>query len=203
MMNRRTFLKIMLGTAPGIAVTGLQAAVWSEDQMTRPENDPVTICIEKSGYLSDPAYDGPPVTRRFFHGIDDMTRHQRYDFYRDRLGEQALRQFLLKDEEEFDDVRISFSRLDEIDKSLEAYLAGEPDPGEGSFRDILEKSRYWIGGWLYDNLPADAVRKLDLTYVEGDESENLFCAVRYTGSLEQINAVLAACGMNAVCFRES
>ena len=132
-----------------------------------------------------------------------MTRHERYDFYRDHLVEQSLKHFLWENEEDPDDVRVSFSRLDELDNSLEAYLADELDPGEGSFRDILEKSRYWIGGWLYDNLPADAFHRLDLAYVEGDESESSFCAVRYTGSLEKINTVLFASGLNAVCFTES
>ena len=131
-----------------------------QDQKERPENDPVSIYIDKSGYLYDPDYEEAPVTRRVFYGIDDMTRHERYDFYRDHLGEQSLKHFLREDEEDVDDVKVSFSRLDEIDNSLEAYLADELDPEEGSFRDILENSRYWIGAWLYDNLPADAFQRL-------------------------------------------
>ena len=203
MMNRRTFLKIMLGTAPGMAITGLQVAVWPQDQQGRPEGAPVSIYIDKSGYLCDPDYKEGPVTRRVFYGIDDMTPRERYDLYREHPGEQWLKHFLQKDEENFDDVRASFTRLDELDNSLKAYFADELDPEEGSFRDILEKSRYWIGGWLYDNLPADAFRRLGLDYVEGDESGSSFCTVRYTGSLQQINTVLFASGLNAVCFQES
>ena len=67
----------------------------------------------------------------------------------------------------------------------------------------MEKSRYWIGAWLYDNLPADEMRRLDLAYVEVDEPELSFSAVRYTGSLEQINTALFTCGLNAVCFKEA
>ena len=108
-----------------------------------------------------------------------------------------------KNEEDADDVRVAFSRLDEIDNSLEAYFADELDPGTGSFRYILENSQYWIGAWLHDNLPADALQRLGLEYVEGDQPESSFCAVRYTGSLEQINTALLTCGLNAVCFKES
>ena len=203
MMNRRTFLKIMLGTAPGMTIMGLQVAVWPQDQQGRPEGAPVSIYIDNSGYLYDPDYKAGPVTRRVFYGIDDMTPRERYDLYREHPSEQWLKHFLQKDEENFDDVRVSFSRLDELDNRLEDYFADELDPEEGSFRDILEKSRYWIGGWLYDKLPADAFRRLGLDYVEGDESESSFCAVRYTGSLEKINTVLFASGLNAVCFREA
>ena len=74
---------------------------------------------------------------------------------------------------------------------------------EGSFRERLENSWYWIGAWLYDNLPADALQRLNLDYVEGGQPDSSFCAVRYTGSLEKINTVLITCGMNAVCFIES
>ena len=202
-MNRRTFLKVMLGTAPGVAIVGLQWGLWPEDQMQRPENEPVSIYIDERGYLYDPDYQQGPVTRRVFYGIDDMSRHERYDFYRDHLGEQSLKHFLWKDEEDADDVRVAFSRLDEIDNSLEAYFADELDPGTGSFRYILENSQYWIGAWLYDNLSADAFQRLELDYVEGDQPESSFCAVRYTGSLKKINTALFTCGLNAVCFTES
>ncbi len=203
MMNRRTFLKIMLGTVPGVVFIGTHPALWPADSNERPQSDPVSIYINKSGYLYDPGYDEGPVTRRVFYGIDDMSRHERYDFYRDRLGEQSLKHFLWNDEDLFDDVKISFSRLDEMDHSLEAYFADELDPVEGSFRDTLENSRYWIGAWLHDNLPADALQRLRLVYVESDQPESSFCAVRYPGSPRQINTVLFTCGMNAVCFRES
>jgi len=201
-MNRRTFLKIMLGTAPGIAIMGLQAAVWPGDQQERPESAPASICIDKSGYLYDPGYGEGPVTRRVFYGIDDMSGHERYDFYREHMGEGWLKHYLWKDGENHDDVKVSYARLDELDNSLEAYFADVLDSEEGSFRDVVEKSRYWIGAWLYDNLPAAALRRLQLAYVEGVESESSFCAVRYTGSLEKINAALFTCGLNAVCFPE-
>ena len=201
-MNRRTFLKIMLGTAPGVAFTGLQAAAWPLEQEARPESAPVSICIDKRGFLCDPDYTAGPVTRRDFYGIADMTRRERYDLYCEHPGEQWLKHFLWEDEENFEDVKVSDSRLDELDNKLEAYFADELDPEEGSFRDILEKSRYWIGAWLYDNLPADALQRLDLAYVEADPSETAFCAVRYTGSMQQINAALFASGLNAICFRE-
>ena len=202
-MNRRSFLKIMLGTAPGVAIIGMQSSLWPTDQKERPENDPVTIYIDKGGYLYDPDYGEDPVTRRVFYGIDGMNRCERYDFYRDHLGEQTLQNFLWGDVEDADDVRVSFSKLNEIDNSVASYFDDELDPEEGSFRDILEKSRYWNGAWLYDNLPADALQRLDLDYVEGDQSGSSFCAVRYTGSPEKINTVLFTCGLNAVCFKES
>ena len=63
MMNRRTFLKIMLGTAPGMAIMSLQAAVWPGGQNERTENDPVSIYIDKNGHLYDPGYEDGPVTR--------------------------------------------------------------------------------------------------------------------------------------------
>ena len=130
-----------------------------------------------------------------------MTRRERYDFYRGHLGEQTLQSFLRGDEADAEDVKLSFARLDELDNRLADYLADEPDPEEGSFRDRLEHSRYWIGAWLHDNLPADALRHLNLAYVEGDQPEGAFYAVRYAGSLEQINSALFASGLNAVCYR--
>jgi len=202
-VKRRTFLKIMLGTAPGVAIIGMHPSLWPEDQEERPENDPASIYIDKRGYLYDPDYGEAPVTRRVFYGIDEMNRHERYDFYREHMGDDWLKHFLQKDDENFNDVKASFARLGELDNGLKAYLADELDAGEGSFRDVVEKSRYWIGGWLYDNLPADAFRRLQLAYVDGDESESSFCAVRYTGSLEKINSALFACGLNAVCFTEA
>jgi hypothetical protein len=114
-----------------------------------------------------------------------------------------LKHFLQNDDENFNHVNASFARLDELDNGVETYFADVLDPGEGSFRIVLEKSRYWIGAWLYDNLLADEMRRLDLAYVEGNEPESSFCAIRYTGSLEQINSVLFTSGMNAVCFKES
>jgi hypothetical protein len=202
-MKRRTLLKIMLGTAPGVAVFGLGRAMWPEDQAQRPHNDPVSIYIDDSGHLYDPAHEQARPTRRIFYGIADMTRHERYDFYRGHLGEQTLQSFLRGDEEDANDVKLSFTRLDELDNRLAAYLADEPNPEEGTFRDRLEHSRYWIGAWLHDNLPADALRRLDLAYVEGDQPEGAFYAVRYAGSLEQINSALFASGLNAVCYRVS
>ena len=202
-MKRRTLLKIMLGTAPGVAVFGLRRIVWPEDQAERPENDPVSIYIDDSGHLYDPGHTKARPTRRVFYGIADMTRRERYDFYRGHLGEQTLRSFLRGGEADVTQVKLSFARLDEIDNRLDAYLADEPDPEEGSFRDRLEHSRYWIGAWLHDNLPADASRRLDLAYVEGDQPEGAFYAVRYAGGLEQINSALFANGLNAVCYRVS
>jgi len=202
-MNRRTFLKIMLGTAPGVALTGMHPALWLAGPNDRAQSDPVSIYINKSGYLLDPGYDEGLVTRRVFYGIDDMSRHERYDFYREQLGDGWLKHFLQKDDENFDDVKTSFARLDELDAGAAAYFDDVLDSGEGSFRDVVEKSRYWIGAWLYDNLPADEMRRLDLAYVEVDEPGFSFSAVRYTGSLEQINAALFTCGLNAVCFKEA
>jgi len=202
-MKRRTLLKIMLGTAPGVAVFGLGRAMWPQDQVQRPQNDPVAIGIDKSGHLYDPAHDEARLTRRVFYGLAGMTRRERYDFYRGHLGEQTLQSFLRGEESSIEDVKLSFERLDEIDNRLAAYLADEPDPKEGSFRDRLEHSRYWIGAWLYDNLPADVLRRLDLAYVEGDQPEGAFYAVRYAGSLEQINSALFESGLNAACYRVS
>jgi hypothetical protein len=202
-MKRRTFLKIMLGTAPGVALIGMPPALWPAALNERPQSDPVSIYINTSGYLYDPGFDDGPVTRRVFYGIDDMSRQERYNFYREHMGEGWLKHHLRNDVEEHDDVKVSYARLDELDNSLEAYFADVLDPGEESFRDVVEKSRYWIGAWLYDNLPAETLQRLKLAYVEGDEPEGSFCAIRYTGSLEQINTELFSSGMNAVCFNES
>jgi hypothetical protein len=203
MMNRRTFLKIMLGIAPGVALIGMPPALWSAVSAERPQSDPVSIYINTSGYLYEPGYDEGPVTRRVFYGIDDMSRHERYDFYREHMGEGWLKHHLRNDIEEHDDVKLSYARLGELDNSLEAYFIDVLDPGEGSFRDVVEKSRYWIGAWLYDNLPAVEMRRLGLAYVEVDEPGFSFCAVRYSGSLGQINTALFTCGLNAVCFKEA
>ena len=73
-MKRRTLLKIMLGTAPGVAVFGLQRAMWPPDQTQRPQNDPVSIYIDDSGHLYDPGHDRARPTRRVFYGIAVMTR---------------------------------------------------------------------------------------------------------------------------------
>ena len=202
-MKRRTLLKIMLGTTPGIAVFGLQRAVWPQDQSLRPQNDPVSIYIDDSGHLYDPAHIKARPTRRVFYGIANMTRRERYDFYRGHLGEQTLQSFLRGGEVNVKDVKLSFARLDEIDNRLADYLTDEPEPEEGSFRDRLEHSRYWIGAWLHDNLPANALQRLNLAYVEGGQPEGAFYAVRYAGSLEQINSALLASGLNAVCYRVS
>jgi hypothetical protein len=202
-MKRRTLLKIMLGTAPGVAVFGLGRAMWPQDQVQRPQDGPVSIGIDNSGHLYDPAHDKARPTRRVSYGLADMTRRDRYDFYRGRLGDQTLQSFLRGDEAEVEDVKLSFARLDELDNRLAEYLADEPEPEEGSFRDRLEHSRYWIGAWLHDNLPADALQRLDLAYVEGEQPEGAFYAVRYAGSLEQINSALFASGLNAVCYRVS
>jgi hypothetical protein len=202
-MKRRTLLKIMLGTAPAVTVFGLQRAMWPQDQVQRPQNDPVAIGIDNNGHLYDPGHTKARPTRRVFYGLADMTRRDRYDFYRGHLGEQTLQSFLRGDEEDAEDVKLSFARLDEIDNRFADYFADEPEPEEGTFRDRLEHSRYWIGAWLHDNLPAEALQRLNLAYVEGDQPEGAFYAVRYTGSLEQINSALFESGLNAVCYRVS
>jgi hypothetical protein len=202
-MNRRTFLKIMLGTAPAVAMIRMHPALWPVGSAEQPQSDPVSIYINKSGYLYDPGFDDGPVTRRVFYGIDDMSRQERYDFYREHMGEGWLKHHLWKDGENHDDVKVSYARLDELDNSLEAYFADVLDSGEGSFRDVVEKSRYWIGAWLYDNLPAVQMRRLGLAYVEVDEPRFSFCAVRYSRGLDQINTALFTCGLNAVCFKEA
>ena len=72
-MKRRTLLKIMLGTAPGVAVFGLQRTVWPQDQAQRPQNDPVSIGIDDSGHLYDPGHDqGAAYPQGFLW-------HRRYD----------------------------------------------------------------------------------------------------------------------------
>ena len=62
-----------------------------------------------------------------------------------------------------------------------------------------------MADWLdvADYLPADALQRLNLAYVEGGQPEGAFYALRYAGSLEQINSALFASGLNAVCYRVS
>jgi hypothetical protein len=108
----------------------------------------------------------------------------------------------LEDEEDPADVILSADRIDELDSCLENYLDEEIDPEVGSFREQMDNSEYWIGGWLYDNLPSDAFRASGLDYVEGEFPGSSFCAVRYRGDIGELNAVLLRNGLNAVCVEQ-
>ena len=48
-------------------------------------------------------------------------------------------------------------------------------------------------------LPAKAFLSIGLDYVEGEFPGSSFCAVRFRGEVEQLNAILYKNGLNALC----
>jgi len=144
MMQRRTFLKIMLGTASASILNSGFGALWPADQRQRPPYPALRIQVDQAGLLYDPRYEAEP------------------------------------------------------DRDTESRL----DTWQETFREQLENSPYWIGGWLHDHLPNQQVQQLGLTYIEGDYGGHPICAVRYQGDLQLINRVLASRGLNARCARD-
>jgi hypothetical protein len=201
-MNRREFLKIMLGTVPAFTVNASMASLWLGQEPAKPVSQPVMIMIDGTGYLYDPDFEPELISVRTYYGIDQLTAESRLEFYIDHFGRDYLQDILREDEEDPDDVALSPDRIEELDSCLENYLDEEIDPEVGSFREQMNNSEYWIGGWLYDNLPSDAFRASGLDYVEGEFPGSSFCAVRYRDDIGELNAVLLRSGLNAVCVEE-
>ena len=199
-MNRREFLKIMLGTAPAFHFTNSLASMWNTDNEKRMVSDPSLIFIDDSGYLYDPDFEPDFISVREYYDVDFMDAKSRLEFYVDRFGEEYLQ--VLLQEEDTDEVFLSADQVEELDSCLDHYLAEELDSEEGSFRQQMDNSQYWIGGWLYDNLPADAFNRLKLYYEEGEFPGSSFCGVGFKGNTDQLNAVLYSCGLNAICLKE-
>jgi hypothetical protein len=199
-VNRRAFLKIMLGTMPSTTVFGsLSFAGWPDDKSNRPVQDSIAIRIDDSGYLYDPDYGADTMSRASYFGIAGMDERERYAFYLNHFGEDAIKGFLLEDGVSLQLPDISYARFEDIEACLTGYFNEEIDLEQGSFRDQIENSSYWIGAWLFDNLPGNIVRLLQLTYVERDHTGSSFSAVRYTGEVDVINAVMRSNGLNAFC----
>ncbi len=201
-MNRREFLKIMLGTVPALPFSSSLALLWPIDEHQRPGNDPVVIGIDNSGYLYDPNFEPDFITRRAYYNVDSLTGQSRLDFYIAHWGEDGLHDLLRYDKDETQKPSSLIDRLDELDEQLGFWLNDELDPEEGSFREQLDNSSYWIGGWLYDNLSSQTFQQAGLDYVEGEHPGSSFCAVRYRGEIEQLNSVLFRNGLNAVCIKD-
>jgi len=201
-LSRREFLKLILGTAPAVALSGSLSALWPEKAKARPVSDPVTLFLNQDNLLVD----GPwreiswsPSTRREHYGLDEMSLQERLEFWFGWLGKK-------------DGFRAFLDACPHVDdwtaEHHQAFLAHEADHS----------------AWLDEELPFDEMSELDLAFLtEHGPALGLFehlgekraealglyetvvggpggggYGIGFRGDVDKLNAKLAALGINVV-----
>ena len=187
-IDRRDFIKFVFGTASAVAVSG-GSSIWPTEALTRPIAKPAKLALDDYNYLVDPYFDYNPQlpTYREFLSLENLSNSE----LKDALKDDTWRfEHHLKDPDNWS--------VHEIQGWLEESI----DFDDMSPWNAAQYTEYGNGIRLYDALPYEDVRDLNLTLMEGEVPGSNFCGVRYDGDFEEdfdnLNRGLAGRGINLI-----
>ena len=187
-IDRRDFIKFVFGTASAVAVSG-GSSIWPTEALTRPIAEPAKLALDDYNYLVDPYFDYNPQlpTYREFLSLKNLSNSE----LKDALKDDTWRfEHHLKDPDNWS--------VHEIQGWLEESI----DFDDMSPWNAAQYTEYGNGIRLYDALPNEDVRDLNLTLMEGEVPGSNFCGVRYDGDFEEdfdnLNRGLAGRGINLI-----
>ena len=187
-IDRRDFIKFVFGTASAVAVSG-GSSIWPTEALTRPIAEPAKLALDDYNYLVDPYFDYNPQlpTYREFLSLKNLSNSE----LKDALKDDTWRfEHHLKDPDNWS--------VHEIQGWLEESI----DFDDMSPWNAAQYTEYGNGIRLYDALPYEDVRDLNLTLMEGEVPGSNFCGVRYDGDFEEdfdnLNRGLAGRGINLI-----
>ena len=187
-IDRRDFIKFVFGTASAVAITG-GSSIWPTEALTRPIAEPAKLALDDYNYLVDPYFDYNPQlpTYREFLSLENLSNSE----LKDALKDDTWRfEHHLKDPDNWS--------VHEIQGWLEESI----DFDDMSPWNAAQYTEYGDGIRLYDALPYEDVRDLNLTLMEGEVPGSNFCGVRYDGDFEEdfdnLNRGLAGRGINLI-----
>ena len=187
-IDRRDFIKFVFGTASAVAVSG-GSSIWPTEALTRPIAEPAKLALDDYNYLIDPYFDFNPQlpTYREFLSLENLSNSE----LKDALKDDTWRfEHHLKDPDNWS--------VHEIQGWLEESI----DFDDMSPWNAAQYTEYGNGIRLYDALPNEDVRDLNLTLMEGEVPGSNFCGVRYDGDFEEdfdnLNRGLAGRGINLI-----
>ena len=187
-IDRRDFIKFVFGTASAVAVSG-GSSIWPTEALTRPIAEPAKLALDDYNYLVDPYFDYNPQlpTYREFLSLENLSNSE----LKDALKDDTWRfEHHLKDPDNWS--------VHEIQGWLEESI----DFDDMSPWNAAQYTEYGDGIRLYDALPYEDVRDLNLTLMEGEVPGSNFCGVRYDGDFEEdfdnLNRGLAGRGINLI-----
>ena len=187
-IDRRDFIKFVFGTASAVAITG-GSSIWPTEALTRPIAEPAKLALDDFNYLVDPYFDYNPQlpTYREFLSLEILSNSELKDALKDDTWRFELH---LKDPDNWS--------VHEIQGWLEESI----DFDDMSPWNAAQYTEYGNGIRLYDALPNEDVRDLNLTLIEGEVPGSNFCGVRYDGDFEEdfdnLNRGLAGRGINLI-----
>ena len=187
-IDRRDFIKFVFGTASAVALSG-GSSIWPTEALTRPIAEPAKLALDDYNYLVDPYFDYNPQlpTYREFLSLENLSNSELKDALKDDTWrfEQHL-----KDPDNWS--------VHEIQGWLEESIGFD----DMSPWNAAQYTEYGNGIRLYDALPYEDVRDLNLTLMEGEVPGSNFCGVRYDGDFEEdfdnLNRGLAGRGINLI-----
>ena len=187
-IDRRDFIKFVFGTASAVAVSG-GSSIWPTEALTRPIAEPAKLALDDYNYLVDPYFDYNPQlpTYREFLSLENLSNSE----LKDALKDDTWRfEHHLKDPDNWS--------VHEIQGWLEESI----DFDDMSPWNAAQYTEYGNGIRLYDALPYEDVRDLNLTLMEGEVPGSNFCGVRYDGDFEEdfdnLNRGLAGRGITLI-----
>ena len=187
-IDRRDFIKFVFGTASAVAITG-GSSIWPTEALTRPIAEPAKLALDDYNYLVDPYFDYNP----------------QLPTYREFLSLEILSNSELKDALKDDTWRFDHHLKDPDNWSvheIQGWLEESIDFDDMSPWNAAQYTEYGNGIRLYDALPNEDVRDLNLTLMEGEVPGSNFCGVRYDGDFEEdfdnLNRGLAGRGINLI-----
>ena len=207
--TRREFLKLILGTAPAVALSGSFAALWPDEAKSRPVADPITLFLDRDWAPGrallvddlDPdasAKEYFPPRREYFE-LETMSLNERCDFWREGWGSAAHCEEFLWDGPEVEEwTAEDLAKFNAFEAEQAAWLDEAVEIYEVSPRDLAFMTRLGPGIELFEALGPKRAKALGIyeAYFGGPASDGYGIAFR--GDVEKLNAGLAASGINIV-----
>jgi hypothetical protein len=200
-LSRRDFLKLAFGTVSAAALTGPLALLWPEAAKARPMVEPAELFLDDDHCLVDGPYrdiSWDPPTRREYHGLDRMTLRARYQFWRDWATDDDFQEFLYDGRDVADWTAEDRATFEAFEAEYAEWLDETMDLEELPERELALMTEYGPAIELYEELGPERAVALGLyEAVIGSPGASGY-AIGFAGDVEQLNAALAAAGINVV-----
>jgi len=173
-MDRRDFLKIILGTASLVMIHGVDPLL-AEEVAARPDAKPWVLTVDEYGYIVDPDFSYERFvlpTRREIHGWQEMSAEEQEAFLCDW---------------EFQDWPKA---------ELEEWFDEEAEVEEISGHTFAHMGEYAPGMHLHDLLSPREADRLGVSLIDCPQPGSDFVGVKFTGELEKLKAFVKRKGWN-------